>query len=81
MTDDNIIGYEAMEFCGKGDPMFGGNADDRPLGLDGQFMRRYVHHQIARFQTREAAQAAADFATKRPGARVGIIPVRDWSRR
>jgi len=58
--------YMAMEFWGKGDPMFGGRADDRVLGKSGQFLRGcYTRDDIATFGTREQAQAAADAAPNR----------------
>ncbi len=32
--------YVAIEFCGTGDPFFGGSARDLPLGWDGAFLDR-----------------------------------------
>ncbi len=78
--DDCVVGFEVTEFFGSGDPMFGGAADDRPLGNNGQFLRGcFPWSDVAQFATREQAQAAADAAEQRPGGKVGIIPVRDFS--
>jgi hypothetical protein len=69
------IYFEAMEFYGKGDPYFGGSADDRPLGRNGQFLRIANRDDIAHFDSESAATDAAAAATHRPGGKVGIIPV------
>lgn len=71
------IGYKVTEYWGKGDPMFGGSADDRPLCVCGQFKPSgtYRLSDVAIIKTQEAAKAAADAATKRPGGLVSITPV------
>lgn len=75
-----VLGYEVTEFFGKGDPFFGGSADDRPLGKSGEFLTGvYVLSEIARFETKEEAEAAVAKATKRKGGLIGISEVRDWS--
>ena len=74
-----ITGYTVAEFYGKGDPYFGGGADDRPLSKAGEFLTGcYSLSEVARFDTAGAAQQAADAATQRPGGKIGIIPVREW---
>ena len=80
-ADPSIVGYEVIEFLGKGDPMFGGSADDRPLGKSGEFLRgSYPISSVAQFATRALAEAASERAVKRAGSKVGIIPLRDFSR-
>lgn len=55
-----------VEFFGKGDPFFGGGADDRPLGKDGSFLTGCYHtSKIAQFDTKEEALAAAERAPNR----------------
>lgn len=68
--------FEVIEFWGKGDPFFGGTADDRPLGKTGSFLTGgYAFSAVATFDTREAAQAAADAApNRRAGGRISVIP-------
>lgn len=79
-ADPTIIGYEVCEFFGTGDAYFGGSADDRPLGKSGQFLRGcYSLSDIARFATREEADAAGRAAPQRKGSLVSAIPVRDYS--
>jgi hypothetical protein len=63
----------AVEFCGHGDPAFGGAADDRALYLDhhGQpcFERKATAHRdamaLAMFETEAEAIRAADMAPRR----------------
>lgn len=64
-----------MEFWGNGDPFFGGSADDRPLGKAGEFLRGvYVWTEVAEFETREAAEAAAAQARNpRAGGKIGVF--------
>ena len=65
--------FIAIEFWGTGDPMFGGQADDRTLSTSGKFERAVGRANRATFPTREAAQAAADAAPKRDGGKVSIL--------
>lgn len=75
-----IVGFTVAEFYGRGDPYFGGTADDRPLGTAGTFLDGCYHlGEVARFDTRDAAQQAADAAPQRSGGKVGIIPIREWA--
>lgn len=67
------MAFIAMEFWGKGDPMFGGEADDRPLGKNGQFLRRAPRAEVAEFPTKESALAAAAVASRRPDSTVGAF--------
>ncbi|MBR8043389.1 hypothetical protein KDW40_02260 [Burkholderia cenocepacia] len=68
-----------VEFAGTGDPAFGGSADDRPLGVDGQIKDRRSSVATAEFSTIEAAHAAAIAITnRRPGSLLGVLPV--WNR-
>lgn len=69
------MAWIAMEFWGKGDPFFGGSADDRPLGKVGEFLRGcYVWSDVAEFGTREAAESAAVAATnRREGGKIGVF--------
>lgn len=64
--------FRATEFCGNGDPMFGGTADDRPLCKDGSFKRHAAEADIAVFATEADALAAAEAApNKRRGGKIG----------
>jgi hypothetical protein len=77
----SIKGYTVIEFYGKGDPFFGGAADDRPLGKSGQFLTRpYTRDAIAEFTTKDDAEKAVAAANLRKGGLVGYIPIRDWSK-
>lgn len=70
-----------MEFFGRGDPFFGGSADDRTLCADGVFRStgHYRPDQVARFETKaEALEFALGASNARPG---GIIsPMTEVSR-
>lgn len=60
--------FIAVEFYGKGDPFFGGTADDRPLLKNGRFASCPRREDVARFPDREASIAAAEKApNRRPG--------------
>jgi hypothetical protein len=69
-------GFVALELQGTGDPMFGGAADDRPLGHSGAFLTgSYVwHRDVVHFPTREAAESAAAQAKRRPASLISVIP-------
>lgn len=70
-----IAHYEVVEFWGKGDPYFGGAADDRVLGKSGVFLVGcHTVLDVARFTNRAAAESAAQAAPRRSGGRVGVIP-------
>lgn len=70
--------FTACEFWGRGDPFFGGSADDRDLLVDGSFATGGYHvSQVARFATAEEARAAAEKApNRRPDARLSIMESR-----
>lgn len=57
--------FIAVEFFGKGDPFFGGTADDRPLLKDGRFASHPRREDIAEFPTKDAALEAAQKAPNR----------------
>ena len=57
--------FIAVEFFGKGDPFFGGTADDRPLLKNGRFASCPRREDIAPFPDRDAAIAAAEKAPNR----------------
>lgn len=69
------MAWIAVEFWGKGDPFFGGSADDRPLGKLGVFLRGTYHRSdVAEFETREAAEAGAERAANpRAGGKIGVF--------
>lgn len=68
--------FTVIEFRGQGDPYFGGAADDRPLGVTGEFLTGcYRGSSIAEFPSEAAARSAANAATnRREGALLGVIP-------
>lgn len=79
------MAFKVWEFYGKGDPFFGGGADDRLLhirindtrdGFSFAFIRacdrRPELDHVAEFQTRDAAERAAEQAAKRAGGLVSI---------
>jgi len=74
----STITYEVWEFFGRGDPFFGGSADDRVLyeTADGglAFLRGYEAHglQRRRFHTVLAALAIGR-ALARPGAKLSAV--------
>ena len=66
--------FKVCEFYGNGDAMFGGSGDDRPLGVDGEFLSGwYSWSDVAVFNSETAAQTAIDSAKKRAGGIVSII--------
>ena len=68
---------KVIEFHGDGDKAFGGQADDRVLGVDGRIGVGTVKTP-AIFPTIEAAhQAAATIPNRRSGSTLGVLPV--WS--
>lgn len=69
------IGMNVVEYYGNGDPFFGGNADDRPLGTNGQIIDRGSNEPRAVFTTIEEAHSAARaIPNRRPGSILGVIP-------
>ena len=79
---DNIVGYEVIEFKGRGDPYFGGTADDRPLGTNGRYLTARDWNggiRPAHFETRESAQRAGEAAPRRPHSLLGVIPIRNYA--
>jgi hypothetical protein len=68
--------WVVTEFWGTGDPMFGGQADDRSLGWNGEFLRgSYYTSAVAEFSSHEAAMAAGKRAAAREGSKLGA-----WAR-
>lgn len=68
-------GMRVVEYAGKGDPFFGGSADDRSLGCDGLILQRGSNEPRAEFQTIEAAhEAAKTIQNRRPGSLPGVMP-------
>jgi len=66
--------WTVWEFWGQGDPFFGGNADDRRLGVAGRFVRSCDREEIARYVSRPAAELAASVASnRREGGLISII--------
>ncbi|AQH05991.1 hypothetical protein A9R05_44395 (plasmid) [Burkholderia sp. KK1] len=64
-----------LEFCGNGDPAFGGSADDRALGVDGQIKERMSRVETAVFTTvQEAHDAATKVTNRRPNSILGVAP-------
>lgn len=67
-----------IEFAGRGDSFFGGNADDRPLCDDG-VIGNSTNEAPAVFETVEAAhEAAKAVSNRRPGSILGVVPT--WRR-
>lgn len=68
--------YTVIEFYGRGDPFFGGNASDRPLGRDGRFIEgSYLRSEVARFETEGAARTAGEAApNRRQGGLISAFP-------
>ncbi|WP_046867102.1 hypothetical protein [Microvirga massiliensis] len=65
--------FAVTEFFGRGDPFFGGSADDRPLGVSEAFLAgSYQRLVVQRFTTRELAEAAANQAKARDGSLVSV---------
>lgn len=70
-----------MEFAGQGDTFFGGNADDRVLGVDGKILDGSpVNDQsIAVFENIDKAhEIAKGIPNRREGSLLGVLPV--WQR-
>lgn len=65
-----------IEYFGTGDTFFAGDADDRPLGLDGNILSPgYQSSSIAQFKTiEEAHQAALKITNRRPNTVLGVGP-------
>jgi hypothetical protein len=65
--------FAVTEFFGQGDPFFGGSADDRPLGVSGEFLAGSYHRlAVQRYTTRELAEAAVSRAKTRIGSLVSV---------
>lgn len=61
-----MAGFVVVEFYGKGDPAFGGSADDRPLGKSGEFLTGCYHRSaVAKFESYDEAMAAGLAAANR----------------
>lgn len=68
--------YICMEFYGDGDPFFGGEADDRPLGINGRFLTTAETYKImiAEFPDKHAAVKAGGIAmNRRAGSRISAL--------
>lgn len=64
-----------IEFAGTGDPFFGGNADDRALGVDGLIKTRMSRVETAEFATvQQAHEAAVKVPNRRPNSILGVAP-------
>lgn len=65
-----------IEYCGNGDPAFGGQGDDRVLGTNGSILpRQHTDAKVARFDTVEAAHAAArTIPNRRSNSILGVAP-------
>lgn len=66
-----------VEYCGDGDPFFGGNADDRTLGPDGLILTHQMRLRTepVEFASLELAhEAAKHIVNRRPGSLLGILP-------
>ena len=64
-----------VEYSGTGDPFFGGDADDRALGLEGRILPRLSSEPRAQFKTIEDAhEAAVLIQNRRPGSLLGVTP-------
>lgn len=65
-----------IEYCGRGDPMFGGSADDRVMLEDGRIREPLADRgKTAEFATIEEAHAAAlRVPNRRPNSILGISP-------
>ncbi len=62
-----------IEYCGDGDPFFGGDADDRALRTDGKFHKPHQCNKAAIFTTIEQAHEAIKTASifRRSNSRAG----------
>ena len=73
--------FIVIEFFGRGDPFFGGAADDRTLCVDGIFRSTgtYSRDQVARFGSREEAlETALGAGNLRAG---GLVSAMEEARR
>jgi len=73
------LGMHIIEYYGDGDPAFGGLADDRPLGVNGQILDRaariHARTPVAEYATIEAAHDAAKaISNRRPNSLLGVAP-------
>lgn len=61
--------FFCVEYWGRGDPFFGGNAEDRTLGRSGLFLTgSHGPGEVAAFDSAQAAQDAGEAAAnRRPG--------------
>ena len=58
--------FIVMEFHGKGDPMFGGGADDRVLGKNGAFLTGFhSRDDYGTFASKDEALQAGEAAINR----------------
>lgn len=69
-----------IEYSGTGDAFFGGDADDRPLGLDGCILEPgHELASVACFKTIEDAhQSALKIPNRRPNTILGVGPRWDY---
>ena len=69
--------YGVVEFYGTGDPYFGGDAEDRSLGWDGEFLVGGHHvSERALFETEQDAQLTAEAArNKRKGGLISVLEI------
>ena len=66
--------FVCMEFCGQGDPFFGGSADDRTLLTDGCFGHSSGRTAPARFvDAKTALEAGRKAVNRRASARLSAI--------
>ena len=66
-----------IEYCGTGDPAFGGNADDRALGPQGMILTKsqWWTSKPEEFASLEAAHTACQaIKNRRPNTILGIAP-------
>lgn len=66
-----------VEFCGDGDPAFGGSADDRTLGPDGLILTHQMSMRTdpVEFASLELAhEACKHIVNRRPNSLLGILP-------
>lgn len=67
-------GSNALSLPG-GDRIFGGNADDRPLGVNGLILERSSNEPRAEFKTiEEAHEAAKAIKNRRLDTILGVLP-------
>ena len=72
------ISMIVIEFLGTGDPIFGGQRDDRVLLESGQIegrVSRKGDEKAAVFKTvADAHKAAMQISNRRPGSILGVVP-------